>query len=801
MVGDAAEELLRQFCRDLRQLWQQAGGPSLRVLSGRIGLGKSQLGAILGGEVRRMPDWEVVRGLIESFQEHARERGRLQLVTMRMGVEEFWRPRYSAVESALRLADPVGKAVGDSGSDGRVAVDGAPPTERAVPRQLPAAVRSFAGRSAELAALAASVDDPGGGTVVISSIHGMAGVGKTTLAVRWAHQVADRFPDGQLFVNLRGFDPTGQAMGPAEAIRAFLDALQVPPQRIPSGLEAQTGLYRSLLSGRRMLILLDNARDSAQIRPLLPGSPGCLVLVTSRHQLTGLVATDDAHSLTLDLLPAGEARQLLARRLGTERVATEAAAASEIIARCAGLPLALAIVAARAAIHPGFSLAALVRRLREGLDGLATGEPTADVRAVFSWSYHALGPAAARLFRLLAIHPGPDIATPAAASLAGVPVGEVQPLLTELTRAHLVNQHAPGRYSLHDLLRAYAGELTDTTDGRHERAAALDRVVDHYLHTAHAADRRLNPHRVTITLDPPPATVTPERFADHEPTLAWLTAEHPVLVGCVTRGIGAGLDAKAWQLVWSIERFLEWHGHWHDEATVHAAALAAASRLGDLRMQAHSHRSVGAAYTRLGRLNEAYHHHEHARKLSHEVGDHLAEARTLHSLGLLVSSQHRHREALSHHQEALALFRKTGFRPGEAQSLNAIGWSQALLGEYRQALRDCQQALTIFAELGDHHAEGMVWDSAGYAHHQLGDYQRAAECYKRALALDRKFGDRYHEADTLVHLGDTCHAVGDGRRARDAWRQAVTILDELGHPDADQVRAKLADQAGGSASR
>jgi len=328
-----------------------------------------------------------------------------------------------------------------------------------VPRELPAAIGQFTGRARELRALTGMLDGPAG-TVVISAIAGAAGIGKTALAVQWAHQVADRFPDGQLYVNLRGFHPSGKPVPAAAAVRGFLEALGVQAERIPADLDAQARLYRSLLSGRRMFVLLDNARDEEQVRPLLPGGPGCLVLVTSRCQLSGLVAAEGAHALTLGLLSEAEARDLLTRRLGAARLGAEPRAATELVGLCAGLPLALAIAAARAA-RPGARLDALSEELKDvqtRLDALDTGDPSVSVRAVFSWSVDNLPARQTRMFRLLGLHPGPDIAIPAAASLAGTPPAQARGDLRELARAHLISEHVPGRYAMHDLLRAYAAE-------------------------------------------------------------------------------------------------------------------------------------------------------------------------------------------------------------------------------------------------------------------------------------------------------------------------------------------------------
>ena len=348
------------------------------------------------------------------------------------------------------------------------------------PAQLPPAVPRFAGRRAELAMLAAMLPPTQDGlgaagttAVAISAVSGTAGVGKTALAVHWAHQVAGRFPDGQLYVDLRGFDPGGSVADPGEVICRFLQALGVPAQRLPSDLDTQIGLYRSLLAGKRILVVLDNARDAAQVRPLLPGAAGCLVVVTSRDRLTPLVAAEGAHPLTVDLLTTREAHDLLVHRLGTGRVMAEPAAVQQIIARCARLPLALAVAAARAATHPDLPLTRLAAELGDasgGLDALQGGDPGSDIRAVFSWSLHALSAGAARLFRLLGVHPGPDLTAPTAASLAGVGGHEVRPLLAELIRAQLLDEHIPGRYACHDLLRAYAREQAHThehDDARH----------------------------------------------------------------------------------------------------------------------------------------------------------------------------------------------------------------------------------------------------------------------------------------------------------------------------------------------
>jgi tetratricopeptide (TPR) repeat protein len=669
---------------------------------------------------------------------------------------------------------------------------------RVVPRQLPPAVAHFAGRVDELATLSGLLRGRAeiGGTVVISAIGGTAGVGKTALAVYWAHQVADRFPDGQLYVNLRGFDPVGQVVTPGDAVRRFLDALEVPAERIPVDLDAQAALYRSQVAGRRMLVVLDNARDSAQVRPLLPAAAGCLVLVTSRNQLSGLVAADAAQPINLDVLSAGEARELLARRLGNERVAAEPDAVEQIIDRCARLPLALALVAAQAAARPGVALHVLAGELvdaRQRWQTLTGDDPHTDVRAVFSWSYQALTPHAARLFRLLGLHPGPDIAAPAAGSLAGITPDAVGPLLAELTRATLLTEPTPGRFTCHDLLRAYATHLAHTIDTDEQCHAVTGRILDHYLHTAGIAAALLAPARGPLPLAPPMAGVTPEQLGDHAQALRWFTVEHQVLLAAVAHAAATGLDTHTWQLAWTLDTFLDRRGHWHDQVAVGQAAVAAAQRLADPATQVRTHRILSGAYIRLGRLDDAYTQLSHALDLATHTDDQTQQAHTHLNLTYLWERRGQPAQALYHAEQALHLYWATGHQTGRAHALNTVGWYHTLLGEHQQAITYCQQALPLFQQLGDRDGQGATWDSLGHAHHHLAQHTQALTCYRHALTLKRDLGDRYSEADTLTHLGDTHHATGNSQAARDAWQRALTILDDLDHPDAAQIRTKLAD--------
>ncbi|MGW0435036.1 BTAD domain-containing putative transcriptional regulator [Micromonospora sp. NPDC003197] len=728
-----------------------------------------------------------------------------------LGIEPS--PTLRDLESAILRQEP-GLDPPQPPSSGPAGASGVAPS--AIPAQLPLAVRGFTGRTAELARLDALLPAPALAFAqpptdemlgrapsstendrkgpFLTAVSGAPGVGKTALAVHWAHRVAAHFPDGQLYVNLRGYDSGGLVMDPAEAVRGFLDALDVPVERIPAGLPAQAALYRSLLSGRRVLVVLDNARDAEQVRPLLPGSASCLAVVTSRNQLTPLIVTEGAYPLALDLLSPTEARDLLAGRLGSDRVSGEPKAVGQIIDSCARLPLALAVATARAATRPGFPLSVLADELRDAadaLDAFDNTDPGTDVRAVFSWSYRTLSEPAARLFRLLGLHPGPDIAIPAAASLAGIPLRPARALLAELTSSHLLLEHSPGRYTFHDLLRAYASELTQELDSADDRCEAVHRLLDCYLHTACAGARLLQPFHELI--DPAPARpgVVSIAPSDVEEAIAWFSVEHPVLLNTITRAAGDGMSGHAWRLACAMADYFDRTGHWRDWEVTHEAALAAARQLADHRTQARIHYGLGRARAQLGRFAEAHLHLRTAAELYGRVGDTAGQAHTDRSFAWVFSRQGRHREGLAHAQRALALFQSTGDLAMQARALNSVGWQHAQLHDHRQALHYCQRALVLLQQVGDRSGEANTWDSLGYAHHHLGDHRQATVCYRRAIALFRALGDRYYEADTLTHDGDSHEASGDPYAARHAWQQALDILDALGHPDAEPVRTRL----------
>ncbi|MEV4515476.1 BTAD domain-containing putative transcriptional regulator [Dactylosporangium sp. NPDC049525] len=672
--------------------------------------------------------------------------------------------------------------------------------------QLPLDPSSFTGRGPELAEALQLLDDAAAArpTVVIGAISGMAGIGKTTLAVHWAHRVADRYPDGQLYLNLRGFGPSGQVMDPAEAAVRLLEALGVPPHRIPASLDARAALYRSELAGRRMLVLLDNARDTAQVRPLLPGAAGCLVLVTSRDRLAGLIASDGARPITLGPLSTGESRQLLVRRLGAARVGADRDAVEEILGRCAGLPLALAIVAARAATHPQLPMRELAAELRDEsgrLDTLTTGDPDSDVRAVFSWSYRALDDAAARLFRLLGLHPGADIPVAAAASLAGLSPGRVRPLLGELVRTGLIAEYTPGRFAFHDLLRSYAADLVNAAEPDAERLAAGARLLDHYLHTAHRAALLLAPGRDPITLAAPSPGTTPEPLTGHGRALAWLTAEYRVLQAFIARLAGAGADTHTWQLAWTLDTFQRRQGHVHDQVANRTTALAAAQRLADPAVLADAHRDLGHALIGVDRREEARTHFTYAIDGYADLGDLVGQAHVERGVGSSYERGGQYDKALLHCLRAEELYRAAGNRTGLAKTLNETGFLHAKLGEFRLALPRCEQALALFRALGDRHGEAACLDSLAAVHDGLHDRPQAISHYQQSVDLWVQVGDRCEEAATLINLGDAHHGAGDIDAAGVAWRSALDILRDLDRPQVEEVEARLDGLSGAPAAR
>lgn len=672
---------------------------------------------------------------------------------------------------------------------------------RPSPRQLPPPVPDFAGRAAELTELTDLMDAwlAARGPTLIVVISGTAGVGKTALAVHWAHRAVSSFPDGQLYLNLNGFGPAGSPVTQTEAVSRVLEAMQVAPARIPASLEGRVGLYRTLLSGLRPLIVLDNAKDAEQVRPLLPGGTGSLVLVTSRSPLTGLVALEGARSIVLGMLTKTEAQQMVAQRLGA--AAADLTAMDQLIDGCARLPLALAIATALVAIHPGQSPNAVVANLRQAgnrLDVLNTGEATTNLRAVFHWSYQTLTAEAARMFRLLAEHPGPDVSAAAAASLAGLPPARAGEALAELADVGLVNEYTNGRFDLHDLLRLYATEMLGTRQSVAERRAVGQRMLDHYLHTAWAAAAAITPTRNLANLEPAALGASPEVIADSGQAFAWLEVEHQALMRAVAYAADNGFDVHAWQLPWALTDFLHRGGSWSDFAASQQIALAAAWRLGDVDAQSRGHRYIGRACFQLQDFDRAFDHLTQALELRRRLGGPADEAGISLDLCLVHEQRGDCDRALRSAQHALSLYRSARHRIGEAHALDSVGWYLALRRDYPEALRCCGRALELCQELGYKIAEGHAWHSLGFIHRQISQSAQAITCYKRALGIYRQLMDRYYESKVLTDLGDAYHIAGDLPNARHAWRDALAILDDLDHPDASRLRVKIANTSTGA---
>ncbi|MEU8256961.1 BTAD domain-containing putative transcriptional regulator [Micromonospora inaquosa] len=669
----------------------------------------------------------------------------------------------------------------------------APRRPLVVPAQLPIDVRGFAGRDSEMAQLSDILEtSQAEKQPALCVLWSAAGSGKTSLAVHWAHRVAQQFPEGQLYANLRGFEPSGVVVRPEEVTRMFLDAFQVPPQSIPVSLEAQAALYRSCVAGRRMLVVLDNARDVDQVRPLLPGTPDCLVLVTSRRALPSLVATEGAYPIAVGPLPCDEARRVLSNRLGAARVTADSAAVDRLIARCAGLPLALALVAARAATHPDLDLRTLADELDAAVGSAgapAEAEAGRDVHVVFVWTYRTLSPAAARLFRLLALSPGPDIDELAVAHLAALDLPATRTLLNELKDAQMVSEHKLTRLSLHELLRGYAMELVHAVDSAEERSAAVRRLLTHYVTLSRRAAVLLEPHLSQEAGEGPDAGFP--RITTAREAVEWFTAEHAMLLDLVRRAGDEGHDASLCSLARSLMEYFNRQGHWRDQINTQRLALDAARRLGDRRAMGQAHRGTGVAHAWLGRYDDAYTHSRSALDLSCEVGSTSDQAQAHLALARVFERQGRHREALDHDQAALMLAEIANDRLAHAVSLNNVGWSLAMLEQYEAAKDHCGRALVVLREFGDLSGQAATWDSLGYINHQLRHPAEAIECYREAIRLNRDAANRYAEADSQHHLGNTLMTMGDFAGAKECWQQAVVILDELNHPDAETVRERL----------
>lgn len=705
-----------------------------------------------------------------------------------------------------------------------------------IPAQLPMDVCPFTGRDEQLAELTghllAGEDVRRTAAVIVSAVSGTAGVGKTALAVHWAHRMRDAFPDGQLYVDLRGYDPE-EPVSAAQALAGFLTALGVPGPEIPRRLDDRAARYRTAVDGRRLLVLLDNAASAAQVRPLLPGGPDCRVLITSRDALASLVSVHGAHRVILDALSPDDATALLRALIGP-RVDTEQAEAAALAEQCGRLPLALRVAAELVLSRPAESLAGLVAELRDRrrrldlLDG--DGDPRAAVRAVFSWSYDRLPELPARLFRLLGLHPGPEVDVHSAAALAGESADRARRALDVLAGAHLVQRTGPGRHGMHDLLRAYAGELAARHDPAQDRYAAMARLLDHCLAASAAAMDLLYPaeRHLRPTIELPATGLPPLRTA--EECRAWLAAAQPTLVALCSRTEEPGPSGHTVRLATTLHRHYERSGHYADALAVHTHALRAARSAGDARGEADVLVCLGAVHRRLGDYDSAQRHHDTALALCRRVGYQTGEARHLTNVGVLHELRGQYREAAEHHERAVGLFRAEGDAHGEADVLNNLGIVHELLEDYQASIKKYRRALELYrstghplgeasalgnlgivvARLGDHTAaagyferaltlfrrlgntggEGHALSNLGNALHGLGRYDEAAAHQRRALDLFRRTGERYGEAGALNGLGEALHGTGRHTEALDAHASAMDVASVIEERE-EQARAHL----------
>jgi len=876
---------------ELLRLYRLAVGLSQEELGERAGLAVRTIANMERGRTAR-PHRRSVRSLADALALGECERDQLDKASRQLG-DGGLSPVWPAPEpsDAGRQPSLTGPSTADSaapdpaGASPSAEGPFAPLPGWAVPRQLPAVVPDFVGRGDELRVLTgmlADAADPAS-TAVISAISGTAGVGKTALAVHWSHQAAARFPDGQLYVNLRGYDPE-PPMPAAEALAGFLRALGVPGGEIPPELDERAARYRTLLAGRRMLILLDNARDSDQVRPLLPGTPSCMTVVTSRDALAGLVARDGARRLGLDLLPLADAVSLL-RALVGDRADAEPAAAAALAARCCQLPLALRVAAELAAARPAMPLGDLVSELADQqrrLDLLdADGDTHTAVRAVLSFSYRHLSLAAAGAFRLAGLHPGPTLDAYAIAALTGTSLRRADQVLAELGRAYVVQPAGPGRYVVHDLLRDYARELVVAADDAATRQAALTRLFDYYLYTAAVAMDTLAPaERHWRPRVPLPGTPSPA-ISHASAARAWLDTERAALVATAAYAAANGWPGHASRLATTMFRYLDAGGYFPEATVIHGHAHRAAQETGDragestalislgvVDLQQGRHRraagqleqaiavcratgdsigeanaltnlgvtdlrqgryaraaghleqaltlwrqtcdkagevhaliNLGVVHDRQGRARQSAACLEQALALCREIGDRASEARVLANLAAADLRQGRHRRAADRTSLALAIFRETGNRHGEAYVLDTLGGIDLTRGRYQQAVGHHQRALELHREIGDRAGEARAHNSLGQLFLVSGQPGEARAEYAAALSVAGQIGDRYEEARAHDGLARTHDALGASAEARHNWRQALAVYAELGVPEADLVRARLATSATNLASQ
>ncbi|MDX8141709.1 tetratricopeptide repeat protein [Lentzea sp. BCCO 10_0061] len=638
---------------------------------------------------------------------------------------------------------------------------------------LPQDLAGFTARTGELDRLRHVAQD--GQAVAISVIEGMAGVGKTRLAVHAAHLLHQQQPfEKVLFVNLRGFDPAQPPADPAAVLDGFLRLLGMPGQQIPHTLDARAAAYRDRLAGIRALVVLDNAATTEQVRPLLPATPGCPTLVTSRCSLSDL---HPAAHLSLDVFSPDEARRFLTRAAPRAPAGDDPEAGSRIARSCGYLPLALGLVAGHVRAKPGWTFTDHADRLDERHRDrrLDTG-----VELAFDLSYQHLPADRRSLLRLLALHPGQDFDAYAAAALADTDLAVTQVHLQHLLGDHLLQQGSPGRYTFHDLVRVYATVRASDEDRPPERRTALTRLFDHYLATAATAMNTLNPGEAHDRPAIPPAgTPTPD-LTDPDTAREWLDSERTTLIAVAAHTATHGWPTHTTRLARTLFRYLD-GGHYTDAVTVHGDAHQAARHSGDPTGQAHALTNLGAAHFRLGRYGAASEHYQQALTLYRQIGDSAGQARALGNLGIIAERSGRYRRATDRYAQALTLYRQTGDRSGEARTLGNLGELEGRLGHHRAAVEHHEQALTLCRKAGDRDGEALTLNSLGQVEVRSGWYGPAGDHLRQALTLYRQLGHHSGEASTLDSLGTLHTRLDQPDQATEHHQQALAIVREIGN--------------------
>jgi tetratricopeptide (TPR) repeat protein len=657
-----------------------------------------------------------------------------------------------------------------------------------VPGLLPRDVPGFTGRDEELSRLAGLA---GGGRVVVSAIGGTAGVGKSALAVHAAHRLLPGFADGHLYADLRGYTAGQDPAEPGEVLEVFLRRLGVPADEVPAGMEERSGLLRQVLAGRRVLIVLDNARTEAQVRPLLPGTGESLVLVTSRSVLPGLEVNE---RVSLDVLTDGEAAAMLAGLAGP-RAAADPAAIAEVARLCGRLPLALRVAGQLLAVHPAWPVAKLAGMLageRDRLSRLGAGD--LQVRAAFEVSYRELGEEDARLFRLLGLHPGPDFAAHSAAALAGTEAEAARQALDRLAGAQLVTEDAAGRFGMHDLLRLYARDTCQLADSPADRDAAETRLVSSYADLARFLDSCVDPQLRPAAEQA--AQEAGEKLPSMREALAIFQVERPGLLAALGLAAQRRWDQEVLQLSYSTMDSLRVLRYLDDLLTVHEAALAAARRTGDRRVEGRTLTNLGIAFDELRRFEEAIDCYQQDLTICREVGDRHGEGRTLTNLGNAYADLGRSEEAIDCYQQDITICREVGDRHGEGQTLDNLGGALAGLRRFEEAIDCHERALAILREVGDRHGEGRILTNLGITLANLGRSEEAIDCYQRALAILREVGDRHGEGRALTNLGVAYQEMRQSDRAAACWQKAAAAMRDVGDREIAVSLEQLAVNAG-----